>query len=115
MLKHLSEPWFSLVYVGAKKFEGRLGNNADFKNAPVGTEVTWYNDDLSERRQVRTKVTSKSTHKSFGSMLRAKGVAKCLPTVQSVAHGEAVYEKFYSKAKQNEHGVLCMGLTVIGA
>lgn len=112
MLKHLSEPWFSLVYVGAKRFEGRLGNNADFRDAPVGTEVRWYNDDLGRRREVRTEVTSKSTYRSFAGMLRAKGVAKCLPTVQSVAHGEAVYERFYSKAKQNEHGVLCVGLKV---
>eukprot|EP00873_Tetraselmis_striata_P033674 jgi/Tetstr1/453938/TSEL_040857.t1 len=114
MLKHLSEPWFSLVYVGAKTFEGRLGNNADFKNAPVGSEVVWFNDDMGTRRQARTMITSKSTHRSFGSMLRRKGVPKCLPTVQSVAHGEAIYEKFYSKAKQDEHGVLCMGLRVIG-
>lgn len=98
------------MYVGAKKFEGRLGNNADFKNAKPGDKVTWYNDDLAERRQVATEIVSKSTHKSFGGMLRSKGVGKCLPTVQSAAHGEAVYEKFYPKAKQNDHGVLCMEL-----
>ena len=113
LVKHLSEPWFSLVYVGAKKFEGRLGNNSDFSNVSIGSEVTWYNDDLGERREAKTRVTSKSTHKSFGTMLRSKGVGKCLPTVHSVAHGEAVYEKFYSRSKQNDHGVLCLGLDLV--
>ena len=28
------EPWFSLIAVGAKRFEGRLGNNASFAAMP---------------------------------------------------------------------------------
>lgn len=107
--KHLSEPWFSLVYVGAKKFEGRLGNS-DLRNAEPGTMVTWYNDDTGQTRSVITKITSVTKYRSFAMMLKDKGVADVLPTVKSVSHGASIYERFYPKAKQKEHGVLCIGI-----
>lgn len=111
--KHLSEPWFSLVAVGAKRFEGRLGNNADFGSARKGTEVTWYNDDLGQTREVRTRIASKRRYASFASLLRAKGVAAVLPTVASLEHGAAVYAAFYPESKQKEHGVLCIELELL--
>lgn len=114
MRKHLSEPWFSLVYVGAKRFEGRLGNNADFKDAAVGSTVTWFNDDLGASREVVSRIVSKSTHASFRHMLKAKGVGNVLPTVKTLDHGEEVYGRFYGKANQNEHGVLCIELSTRG-
>ena len=113
LTKHLSEPWFSLVYVGAKRFEGRLGNNSDFRAAAVGTEVEWYNDDMGKRRTVLTRITGKSEHASFREMLTAKGVGRTLPTVSTVVHGEQVYERFYPRDKQREHGVLCLRIKVI--
>lgn len=107
--KHLSEPWFSLVYVGAKKFEGRLGNS-DLRDAGKGALVTWYNDDTGQRRSVITEITSKTMYRSFSGMLRDKGVSNVLPTVKGVSHGVSIYERFYPRSKQKEHGVLCLGV-----
>lgn len=111
--KHLSEPWFSLVATGAKTFEGRLGNNAELAAVPIGGTISWYNDDLGFRRTAVTRVTSKSTYKSFRTMLAAKGVGSALPTVDSVDKGVAVYEKFYPPNVQLKHGVLCIGVRVV--
>lgn len=110
LTKHLSEPWFSLVSTGHKVYEGRLGNNAEFANAAVGSKLTWYNDDFGFRRQVSTRITSKSAFKTFGAMLRSKGISKCLPTVKTVTQGEAVYRRFYSDEKVAAHGVACIGM-----
>lgn len=111
--KHLSEPWFSLVSTGNKEYEGRLGNNAEFTKVDIGATITWYNDDLGFRRDVSTRITSKSRYKSFGAMLRSKGLSKVLPTVKTIAHGESVYRHFYSDEKVAIHGVLCLGLEVV--
>lgn len=111
--KHLSEPWFSLVSTGNKVYEGRLGNNVEFKNAEIGSKIVWYNDDLGFRREVSTKITSKSRFKSFGTMLRSKGISKCLPTVKTVEQGETVYRKYYPDEKVAMSGVLCIGLEIV--
>lgn len=111
--EHLSEPWFSLVATGSKVFEGRLGSNKLVSEASVGTVVAWFNDDLGETRRCHTKIVSKSRFKSFGTMLRSKGLAKCLPTVNSISHGEAVYGQWYSADRQKEKGVVCLGLELV--
>lgn len=89
-----------------------MGNNAEFANADIGSNILWFNDDFGFRREISTSLISKSRHKSFGNMLRAKGVSKCLPTVTTIAQGESVYRKFYSDDKVNAFGALCIGLKV---
>jgi ASC-1-like (ASCH) protein len=108
--KHLSEPWFSLVAVGAKTYEGRLNGNSDLGQLPIGSTVVWYNEDLGFRREVATVVTSRSAHKSFAAMLKSKGLGAVLPTVRTVQQGASVYAKFYSAEREAQSGVLCLGL-----
>nr|WRJ69858.1 ASCH domain protein [Oceanusvirus sp.] len=107
MKKHLSEPWFSLVATGKKTYEGRLGTNRDFSEAPVGTVVTWHNDDLGFERTVRVKITGKSRYPSFAAMIRDKGVDKVLPTVPA-SKGSDVYRQFYPDDRVKQAGVLCI-------
>ena len=109
MRKHLSEPWFSLVCTGKKKYEGRLADNEAFSGAPVGSEVTWYNDDLPFERVCRVKITEKTVYAGFAEMLLDKGVERVLPTVSSVKDGVAVYRRFYPGRKP----VLCLRMKVL--
>jgi ASC-1-like (ASCH) protein len=108
IVKHLSEPWFSLVSTKNKEYEGRLGNNSEFIKAEIGSKILWFNNDLGFRREFSTRIISKTRYKTFGTMLRSKGISKCLPTVSTIAQGELVYRKYYPDEKVAAFGVLCI-------
>lgn len=113
MRKHLSEPWFSLVCTGQKKFEGRLGSNEEFAGAPVGSLVTWFNNDLPFERTCVVKITRKDKYQSFLHMLEDKGVRHVLPTVPAARQGVAVYRRFFTESKERASGVLCLRMKVL--
>ncbi len=113
MRKHLSEPWFSLVCAGKKRFEGRLAGNADFAAARVGSVITWYNADLPFERTCRCKVTGKRSYPSFRAMLEDRGVDRVLPTVPTAKQGALVYRRFYPEADERREGVLCLRIKVV--
>ena len=110
--RNVREPWFSLIATGAKRYEGRLGNNQSFATMPPGTPIVWVNSELSFKRTCKTQVVAVTRHKSFRAMFKAVGLGNVLPTVDKVADGEAVYRGFYSAADEAEHGVLCVQLAV---
>lgn len=110
--KHLSEPWFSLVAVGKKVYEGRLGNNAMAETA-IGAELVFFNDDLpGPRREVAVRVTAKKKFRTFRAMLSSSrnALEKTLPTVKTVDAGVEVYRKFYGAADEKKHGVVRLTL-----
>lgn len=109
----MSEPWFSLVCTGRKKFEGRLASNRDFGAAEVGSVVTWFNDDLPHQRVCRVKITKKTRYGSFRDMMSDVGVGAVLPTVENVARGVAVYRQFYPESAEKRSGVLCIRMKVL--
>ena len=43
--KNVSEPWFSLIKIGAKKCEGRL-NKGDFQKMEKGDMIKFTNTEL---------------------------------------------------------------------
>ena len=113
-MKHLAEPWFSLVATGKKVYEGRLGDNSMGALA-AGSEVTFFNDDLpGPRRQVVVRITAKKRFKTFRAMLASSrnALEKTLPTVKSVDAGVAVYRAFYSPEDEKARGVLRLTLAL---
>jgi ASC-1-like (ASCH) protein len=46
--EHLSEHWFTVIFLGLKTVEGRK-NKGKFKEMQVGDIIQWYNDDFKER------------------------------------------------------------------
>jgi ASC-1-like (ASCH) protein len=112
MERAVKEPWFSLIAVGAKRFEGRLGNNATLspEALPPGSMIRWVNDELGFRRVAVTTVVGTTRHASFRAMFRAVGLRNALPTVTKSEDGEAVYRRFYSAEDEAKHGVLCIEL-----
>lgn len=113
--RNVREPWFSLIATGAKRFEGRLGNNQSFASMPPGTRISWVNSELGFKRACETQVVAVTRHKSFRAMFRAVGLGNALPTVEKAADGEAVYRGFYGAADEAKHGVLCVELRVVVA
>ncbi len=115
-MKHMSEPWFSLVATGRKVHEGRLGNNSMAK-APIGSEIIFFNDDLPFRREAIVAVAAKKRFRSFREMLSSsKGaLEKTLPTVRTVDDGVAVYRQFYTAKSEKEQGVVRISLIKKGS
>lgn len=109
--KHLSEPWFSLIYLGIKSVEGRL-NKGQFKGMKVNDEIKWINEDFNNR-EVITRIVSKQKYPTFKDYLKGEGLEKCLPTISSIENGLSVYYKYYSKEDESTHGIIAIRLDVI--
>lgn len=109
LVKHVSEPWFSLIASGVKTVEGRL-EKGDFLNLTAGSVIVWTNDDLGFSRKAATKVASVKRYPTFRAYLRGETVAKALPTVKSVDKGVSIYRAYYDSAAEKEHGVLAIRL-----
>lgn len=115
--KHLSEPWFTLVRLGAKDVEGRLCKG-DFGALQPGDEIVFFNADvggLKKARECRVRVTRTARYRSFEAMLKAEGVQRALPLpeVRSARAGAALYRAFYSAADEAAHGVVALELQLV--
>jgi len=108
MSKHLSEPWFSLVYTRRKRVEGRL-NKGFFGGLREGDLVEFYNDDLGFRRSVQVRVTKVVAYRCFLDLLH--GERRVLPTVRGVQNQLLVYRRFYSEEEEKRHGVVALRLS----
>jgi len=108
--KHLSEPWFSLVSLNKKKYEGRL-NKGDFRDIKVNDIIEFYNDDFEIKRSCKMKVIKIRYFNSFKEMLRKCTLKKCLPTVITLEDGIKIYKKYYSEEQEKEFGIIAMKLT----
>jgi ASC-1-like (ASCH) protein len=109
LVKHVSEPWFSLIAAGVKTVEGRL-EKGDFVGLRPGATIVWTNDDLGFPRRAVTKVASTKRYPGFRAYLRGESVAKALPTVTSVEKGVSIYRQYYDAAAEKQHGVLAIRL-----
>jgi ASC-1-like (ASCH) protein len=107
-VKHLSEPWFSLILHEIKTIEGRR-NMGDFNEIQVGDTIRWQNFDFGDR-EVVTEIVKKNEYISFYQMLKNEGISKCLPSINKIDKGESVYYKYYTKEEENEHGVVALHL-----
>jgi ASC-1-like (ASCH) protein len=81
-VKHLSEPWFSLISLGLKTVEGRK-NKGDFNKMEIGDIVKWTNDDFKSRH-ILTKIVGKKIYKTFEEYLKKEGLQKSLPGMPSL-------------------------------
>lgn len=105
---NVSEPWFSLIYLGIKTVEGRL-NKGKFKELKDNDIIEWQNNDFNPR-SAKTRVVYKTEYKTFREYLEKEGLDKCLPSIPTVDDGLEVYYKYYSKENEAEYGVIAIGL-----
>ena len=99
------EPWFSKIYDGEKKIEGRLLKGI-FTKLEVGDQVKWL--DPKSDRSIITEVTALPTYCSFKEMLEKEGLENVLPGVGTLDDGVAVYDKFFPQELQKQFKVVAI-------
>jgi ASC-1-like (ASCH) protein len=109
--KHLSEPWFSLIKIGAKKCEGRL-NKGDFSEMKKGDFIIFENNDFGFPRSFRCKITSIHNYSSFQNYLENETLERCLPGIDSIEEGVSIYYKYYSMEDENKYKIKAIRLRV---
>ena len=107
--EHLSEPWFTLVSLGLKTYEGRLCKNR-FHNYKEGDIIKWVNDDFGKERFCLTQITNITIYETFEEYLNDKGLENCLPGMPSLDHGLCVYFKYFTKEDEEKYGVVSFEL-----
>lgn len=108
--KKVGEPWFSLIATGSKTVEGRLHRD-DWKEMKEGDIIDFTNDEFGFLRKHRVKITRTKTYSTFERYLRGERICCCLPTVNKIAHGVAIYRKFYSEADEYRYGVVAIRIS----
>lgn len=98
-------PWFDKIKEGIKSIEGRL-KKGRFEHISKGDEIIWYNRDSGE--EVKTIVDSVKTYKTIGEMLKAEGICRVLPGINSIAEGETIYNQYYSPENQEKYDVIAI-------
>lgn len=109
--KHLSEPWFSLIKIGAKKCEGRL-NKGDFSEMKKGDNIIFTNNDFDFPRSFRCKITSVHNYTSFEEYLDNETLEKCLPGIETIEKGVSIYDKYF-KEEKHKYTIKAFRLRVI--
>jgi ASC-1-like (ASCH) protein len=106
-IKHLSEPWFSLIKLGIKKCEGRL-KKGDFSNFEKGDIIVFENNDFGFNRTICVKITSIHHYPTFEKYLESEKLETCLPGIDSIEDGLKVYYKYYSKIDENKYHIIAI-------
>jgi ASC-1-like (ASCH) protein len=107
--KHLSEPWFTLIKLGLKTCEGRL-NKGDFARMKKGDVIRWQNNDFGPVREFETVVRSVKTYPTFKKYLSGESLSKCLPGIDTLDEGLAVYFKYYTVADEAQYKIRAIRL-----
>jgi ASC-1-like (ASCH) protein len=113
LVKHLSEPWFSLVAEGKKTSEGRL-NTSCYAKLQQQDRILFHNGEGPERREVVVEVVSTVQYDSFAELIVGEGLQHVLPSpdVETVEQGVAVYRRFYSEEAELKSGVVAIRIRV---
>ena len=110
--KHLSEPWFTLIKIGAKKCEGRL-NKGDFFEMKKGDNIIFTNNDFDFSRSFHCKITSVHNYISFEKYSDIETLEKCLPGIDTIDEGVSIYYKYYKKEDEDKYQIKAFSLRVI--
>lgn len=110
--KNLSEPWFSLIKLGLKKYEGRL-NKGDFAKMKKNDVLEFSNNDFGFIRTVRCKIKSVKIYDTFRLFLEDKTLQKCLPGIDTIDNGVKIYYKYYNKHDENTYKIISIRMKVL--
>lgn len=102
---NISEPWFSYIVSGTKTVEGRL-NKGKFADLKVG-EVLRINGI------VLAYVTAINHYPNFADYMTSEGLERCLPEINSIKEGCAIYHQFYKPEDEKIFGVMAIHLKLV--
>ena len=74
-----------------------------------GDIVKWICSDDS----VLTEITGKRSYKTFKEYLETEGLNKCLPGVETIEAGVAIYHKYYTLEDEAKYGALAIEIKKI--
>lgn len=109
--KDVSEPWFSLIKIGKKTVEGRLGKN-EFAEMKEGDVITFKNNQMPFERQFNVKITQINNYNTFREYLSTEGLDKSLPGIDTIEQGVEVYYQYY-KADEGKYPVRAIHMELI--
>jgi ASC-1-like (ASCH) protein len=110
--KNLSEPWFSLIKLGIKKYEGRL-NKGDFAKMNKGDILIFENNDFGFLRSFRCRIKNTKKFDTFQQFLQTKTLKKCLPGIDTIDNGVKVYYKYYTKHDEEKYKIISIRMKVV--
>jgi ASC-1-like (ASCH) protein len=102
--KNVSEPWFTYIEEGKKTIEGRL-SKGDFAEMKVGDHITFTNEEKGDKRSYTIMITEIKPYPTFETYLKESGLENCLPGVNSIEEGVAIYHQYYSVEEELQYGV----------
>lgn len=108
----VSEPWFSAIKLGEKKYEGRL-----CRGIPglirVGDKIHIFKENSGrDTPHISTTVISVEVYRTFRDGLLTLGLDDTLPGVSDIEQGVQIYQEFSSLSSQKTHGVVFIKLHV---
>jgi ASC-1-like (ASCH) protein len=110
--KYLSEPWFTLIKLGKKKVEGRL-NKSSFAKMNKGDIIKFTNSDFNMFREFSVIILKKIVYNSFKEYLESETLHRCLPGIDKIDQGVALYHSFYSKQDEKKYKVVAIKIKKI--
>jgi ASC-1-like (ASCH) protein len=105
--EHLSEPFFSDIKSGLKKYEGRLNKNMRWM---VNDIVIWFNDN---GEKFTTRISRTIIFPSFKDAIESVGLENILPSEHKINSSvdqaiKNTYRRWYSEEKELELGVILL-------
>ena len=112
----VQEPWFTLISMGQKTVEVRLGDyfsgQEPAKEPKEGDVLTFKNLNLGFLREVNVKLDKVMRYASLKELIDAEGIDKVTPTLKNFADVEQMYAKFYRPERIAEKGLLAIRFTL---
>ena len=105
--KHLSQPWFDLVFNGIKTHEGRI-NDGFWQKLQVGDEFVFWNESGGE---FLVQVVDREEFSTFENAINKVGLQNILPpcSEQEMSVKDSVkkvYYEYFLPEQEIEHGVV---------
>ena len=109
--KNVSEPWFSLIKIGAKTVEGRL-NKGEFASMRPGDKIIFSNDQLPFPRQFTVQITGIKKYANFKEYLQKETLPSCLPGIKKLEEGLAIYHMYYTPEDAERFGIVAIKMRI---
>ena len=108
----IQKEYLQWIKVGKKTVEGRI-NSGKYTEITVGSELGFHEDSCPDDIFI-CSVTAINHYDSFEQMLTQEGLQKCLPGIQTMQEGIAIYRQFPGY-KENESicGVLAIQIKIV--
>ena len=106
----VQEPWFSLIYIGAKNVEGRPAKQK-YLDLNIGDKILFTNNGIlnTQRKCVKTIVGLKQ-YKTFKDYLKSEKLSNALPSIPTIDMGIKVYKQWYDNKIEKEYGIVAIRL-----